>query len=329
MTQCSPWQWAAAALLLSGCGGRQAVLNPKGPHAAELAQLSWLLFAFGAFVLLIVVVAVVLAVRGPAWGRAILASTRAVVWAGIVFPAVTLTALLGHAVWLTRAAMVRTVDANAVHVGVIGEQWWWRIAYRQGDSQVIATANELRIPVGRPIVLTLASADVIHSFWVPNLGGKLDMIPGRTTELRLTADEPGVYRGQCAEYCGGPHALMAIEVVALPAAEFEVWLESQGRPGAEPSTDLARRGRELFLQAGCGGCHTVRGTPAAGTIGPDLTHLASRRSVGLDTLPLTAANIALFIRDGQHIKPGNAMPPFRIFAPADLDAVAAYLADLR
>jgi cytochrome c oxidase subunit 2 len=314
---------------LSGCGGRQSVLNPKSSHAAELAQLSWHLFAFGTFVLLIVMLAVVFAIRGPARARTMLASARTVGWAGIAFPAAALTALLGYAVWLTRTATMRSDDTNAVHIAVVGEQWWWRIAYRPRDGQAIATANELRIPVGRPIVLSLRSADVIHSFWVPNLGGKLDMIPGRTTELRLTAGEPGVYRGQCAEYCGGPHALMAIEVVALPAAEFEVWLQDQSRPGAEPVTDLARRGRELFLQAGCGACHTVRGTPAAGTIGPDLTHLASRRSVGLDTLPLTGANIARFIRDGQHIKPGNRMPPFRIFAPDDLDAVAAYLADLK
>jgi cytochrome c oxidase subunit 2 len=314
---------------LSGCGGRQSVLNPKGPHAAELAQLTWLLLGFGALVLLIVMVAVVLSIRGPARARAMLASARTVGWAGIVFPAVALTALLGYTAWLTRAATMRTEDTNAVHIAVVGEQWWWRIAYRHRDGQQIASANELRIPVGRPIVLTLRSADVIHSFWVPNLGGKLDMIPGRTTELRLVADEPGVFRGQCAEYCGGPHALMAIEVVALSAAEFEAWLQGQGPPASEPATDLARRGRELFLQAGCGACHAVRGTPAAGTIGPDLTHLASRRSVGLDTLPMTAANIARFIRDGQHIKPGNRMPPFRIFAPGDLDAIAAYLADLK
>jgi cytochrome c oxidase subunit 2 len=319
----------AAAVLLSGCGDRQSVLNPKGPYAAELAQLSWLLLAFGAFVLLLVVAAIVVAIRGPERARTAVASARAVAWAGIVFPAVTLTALLGYGVWLTRAATAPTEDANAVHIEVVGEQWWWRIAYRQRDGQSIASANELRIPVGTPIVLSLRSADVIHSFWVPNLGGKLDMIPGRTTKLRLIADEPGVFSGQCAEYCGGPHALMALEVVALPPAEFEAWLQGQRQLGAEPATDAAGHGRKLFLAAGCGGCHTVRGTAASGTVGPDLTHLGSRRSVGIDTLPLTVANIARFIRDPQHLKPGNLMPPFRILAPAELDAVAGYLAGLR
>ena len=199
-----------------------------------------------------------------------------------------------------------------------------------GPDGTIATANELRIPAGRTVVFTLQSADVIHSFWVPNLGGKVDMIPGRTTHLRAAAPtEPGVFRGQCAEYCGGPHALMALEVVALPPAEFEAWLDGQARPAVEPASPAAHRGGELFLAAGCGACHTVRGTPATGRSGPDLTHLGSRRSVGVDTRPMTQANIARFIRDGQHVKPGNLMPPFRIFAADDLDAVATYLAGLK
>jgi cytochrome c oxidase subunit 2 len=193
----------------------------------------------------------------------------------------------------------------------------------------VDSANEIRIPSGRSVIFTLGSADVIHSFWVPNLGGKLDMIPGRTAQLRLRADQPGVFRGQCAEYCGGPHALMALEVVALSESDFETWLEDQAKPAIEPTSSEARRGRDLFLSAGCGACHTVRGTPAAGNVGPDLTHLASRRSVGLDTLPMTEANIRRFIVDGQHIKPGNLMPPFRIFTDVDLDAITTYLAGLR
>ena len=319
----------AVAGLLGGCGGNQSVLNPKSPEALQLAQLSWLLFAFGVVVLLIVVLAIAVAIRGPMRARSLLASARAVVWGGIVFPAATLTGLLGYGVWLTRAAAVPSDDTGAVRIEVVGEQWWWRIRYQQANGPPVAAANEIRIPAGRPIVFTLGSADVIHSFWVPNLGGKVDMIPGRTTRLRLQADNAGVFRGQCAEYCGGPHALMALEVVAMPPPEFEAWLEAQARPAVEPSAPVARRGRELFLAAGCGACHTVRGTAAAGTVGPDLTHLGSRRSVGLDTAAMTEANIARFIRDGQHIKPGNLMPPFRIFTSGDLDAVAAYLAGLR
>jgi cytochrome c oxidase subunit 2 len=216
-----------------------------------------------------------------------------------------------------------------LRIAVTGEQWWWRVHYPQPTGPPIAVANEIRIPTGRPVLFELRSADVIHSFWVPNLGGKVDMIPGRTTFLRLRADRAGVLRGQCAEYCGGPHALMALEVVAMSATDFDAWLQNQGAPATDPESTIARRGRKMFLTAGCGACHAVRGTAAAGMIGPDLTHLGSRRSVGIDTVATSGAAIARFIRDGQHIKPGNRMPPFRILAPEDLNAVAAYLAGLR
>jgi cytochrome c oxidase subunit 2 len=304
------------------------VLDPGSSHALQLAQLSWLLFAAGAIILLVVLLAVLLAIRGPDRLRALLASARAVVWAGMVFPAVTLTVLLGYGVWLTRADAVAPRDPDALRIAVVGEQWWWRVHYADGD-RTVATANEIRIPAGRQVLFTLSSADVIHSFWVPNLGGKVDMVPGRATHLRLRADRTGVFRGQCAEYCGGPHALMALEIVGQSPADFEAWMAGQARPAVEPDSAAARRGRGLFLAAGCGACHTVRGTPAAGTIGPDLTHLASRRSVGVDTLAMTEANIKRFIVDGQHIKPGNLMPPFRIFAGSDLDAMASYLAGLQ
>jgi cytochrome c oxidase subunit 2 len=322
------WMIGVAAASLAGCGGRQSVLDPNGPQANQIAQVSWLLFAAGTAILLVVVLAVFLAIRGPARLRALLASAHTVVWAGIVFPVVTLSALLGHGIWLTRAATGAPDDADALGIAVAGEQWWWRVGYPNGD-RTIATANEIRIPAGRTILFTLTSADVIHSFWVPSLGGKVDMIPGRATQLRLRADRPGIFRGQCAEYCGGPHALMALEIVAQPPAEFDAWMAGQARPAVEPGSAIAQRGRDLFLAAGCGACHAIRGTPAAGTIGPDLTHLASRRSVGAGTLATTRASIKQFIAHGQHIKPGNLMPPFRIFADADLDAMASYLAGLR
>jgi len=317
-----------ALITLAACGGRQSALNPQGPEALRLTQLGWLLFALGAGILVLVVLATAVAVRGPDRLRTLLASARTVIWAGVVFPVTTLTLLLGYGIWLTRGGGIALDDPAALRVTVVGEQWWWRVVY-QHRGTAVATANEIRIPVGRPLLFVLTSADVIHSFWVPNLGGKVDMIPGRTTHLRLRADQPGVFRGQCAEYCGGSHALMALEVISLSEPEFESWLEDQARPAAEPATTEARRGQELFVAAGCGGCHTVRGTPATGTVGPDLTHLGSRRSVGLDTLPMTEANIRRFIRDGQHVKPGNPMPPFRIFSQADLGAIAAYLAGLQ
>jgi cytochrome c oxidase subunit II len=323
----SSWAICLAVLSLAACGDRQSVLSPKGPEALQLAHLTWLLFAAGAAILVLVAAATVVAIRGPERLRAVLASARAVAWAGVAFPAVILTLLLGYGIWLTRAIGVASDDASGLRIQVIGEQWWWRVLY-QHDGTTVATANEIRVPAGRRVTFTLGSADVIHSFWIPSLGGKVDMIPGRTTHLHLRADHPGVLRGQCAEFCGGPHALMAFEVVVLSEPDFEQWLKGQAAPGAEPTSSEARNGRDLFLAAGCGGCHTVRGTAAAGTIGPDLTHLGSRRSVGLDTLPLNEANIRQFIRDGQHIKPGNLMPPFRIFPDPDLDAIAVYLAGL-
>ncbi len=319
---------AVTAASLGGCGGKQSILDPAGPQAVQLAQVSGLLFAVGLLILLVVVLAVLCAIRGPARLRALLAAARTVVWAGIAFPVVTLTALLGYGIWLTRAEAVLPQDPNTIRIAVAGEQWWWRVSYAHGDRTIV-TANEIRIPTESTILFSLTSADVIHSFWVPNLGGKVDMIPGRTTHLRLRADRAGIFRGQCAEYCGGPHALMALEVVAQPPAEFEAWIAGQAAPAAEPHSPAARRGRDVFLAAGCGACHSIRGTPAAGTIGPDLTHLASRRSIGADTLAMTEANIKRFIVEGQHVKPGNLMPPFRIFASGDLDALASYLAGLQ
>lgn len=306
----------------------QSVLAPHGPQAAEIAALAYILFAMAAVVIVVVLAALWLAMRGPPKIRERLGGTGIVYLGGIAFPAIVLTGLLGYGVWLT-AATARSPPGDALQVEVIGEQWWWRIAYLAADGSRVPGANEIRIPVGREISFALGSADVIHSFWVPSLGGKVDMIPGRTTHLTLAADRPGIYRGQCAEYCGGPHALMAVQVIAMPEPEFKAWLASEAMPAAEPATEAERLGKRLFLAAGCGGCHSIRGTPAGGTIGPDLTHLGSRRSVGVDTLPLTAGNVARFIVDGQHIKPGNTMPPFRIFSAAELDALSIFLAGLR
>jgi cytochrome c oxidase subunit 2 len=267
--------------------------------------------------------------QGPASLRAMLASPRMVVWAGIVFPTVALTGLLGYGVWLTRASIAEPGTDGRLRIVVTGEQWWWRVQYAQSSGSAIETANEIRIPVGRPILFELRSADVIHSFWVPSLAGKVDMIPGRTTFLNARADREGIFRGQCAEFCGGPHALMALEVIAEAPATFDAWLQNQARPAIEPESAVARQGQRLFLGAGCGACHTVRGTTAVGTIGPDLTHLGARRSVGIDTAAMSEASIAHFIVDGQYIKPGNRMPPFRVFESGDLNAVANYLAGLR
>ncbi|MBR1272766.1 cytochrome c oxidase subunit II [Bradyrhizobium sp. AUGA SZCCT0222] len=303
----------------------QSVLAPHGPQAEQIAMLAWVLFAFGSVILGLVIAATWLSVRGAPRIRGALAQERSIIVLGLALPVVTLTVLLGYGVWLTRVQAGHT--DGAVRIEVTGEQWWWRVVYA-GPTPVVSS-NEIRIPVGQPVDFTLKAADVIHSFWVPSLGGKVDMIPGRTTRLRLTAERAGVYRGQCAEYCGGPHALMALNIIAMPRGEYDAWLARAVEPKAARLTDIEQRGRSLFLAAGCGTCHVVRGTDAAGTIGPDLTDFGARGSVGIDTLPLTAENVAGFIREGQHIKPGNLMPEFRIFSPAEQTALVNYLMALR
>jgi cytochrome c oxidase subunit 2 len=320
----------AGALLLGGCGRDvQSVLAPKGIQAGQIAELAWLLFGFGAVVLAIVIAAAWLAIRGSVRSRRILAQENAVIALGIAFPAVTLTLLLGYGVWLMRSHLDLARDPSAIGIEVTGEQWWWRVTYSGPGGVPIASANEIRIPVGMPVAFTLKAADVIHSFWIPSLGGKVDMIPDRATHLRLTAERPGIYRGQCAEYCGGPHALMAMEVVAMPASDYAAWLARAAKPAATPTSEIGLRGQSVFLAAGCGACHTVRGTEAAGTLGPDLTHIGARRSVGIDTMPLTHDNLLRFVTDGQHVKPGNLMPEFRVLQPQERDALAAWLLSLK
>lgn len=317
-----------AALGLAGCGTDiQSVMVPRGGQAGQIATLAWLLFGLGTVVLAVVIVATWLAIRGSPRIRAALARERSILTLGLAFPAVTLTLLLGHGVFLMRAQLASAGATDMVQIAITGEQWWWRVSY--AGAAPVESANEIRVPVGRSVQFTLQAPDVIHSFWVPSLGGKVDMIPGRTTRLRLTAERPGIYRGQCAEYCGGPHALMALEVIAVPAAKYDAWLAREAMPARPPSSEQERRGQSLFGAAGCGACHAVRGTAANGTIGPDLTHIGGRRSVGIDTLPLTAENITRFVAEGQHVKPGNRMPEFRVLAADEHAALAAYLLSLR
>ena len=314
---------------VSGCAGVQSALAPAGTGAARIALLTWILLGFCTAILLLVVLATWLAIRGSDRMRGWLAHGRMVVAGGIVLPGVTLTALLAYGLWVMQAGATAPGSASTMQVEVVGEQWWWRIVYRDREGRRIESANEVRIPAGTDVDFSLKSADVIHSFWVPNLAGKVDMIPGRTTQLRLSAFQPGVYRGQCAEYCGGPHAWMALDVVAMPTAEFDAWLAAQAAPPAQPASEVARQGRVLFLAAGCGACHAVRGTQALGRIGPDLTRIGERRAIGAGTLSLSKENLQRFIVSGQHVKPGNLMPPFRIFSDQEAGAVATYLAGLK
>ncbi|HYC48637.1 MAG TPA: cytochrome c oxidase subunit II [Burkholderiales bacterium] len=304
----------------------QSVLDPYGPHAEAVATLAWVLFGGGAIVFVVVAGFTAYALYSPERRRRSIASGRFVIYAGIAFPGIVLTALFVYS--LTLARDVVPAGAADLRVEVIGHQWWWRVRYLDASGGVdFVTANELRLPAGRSVELILSSADVIHSFWVPALAGKLDMIPGSVKRLRVDAARTGLFRGQCAEYCGGPHALMALYVVALDEDEFERWRAAQRRSAREPQSDRERRGRTLFLEH-CAACHAVRGTPAEGVLGPDLTHVASRHSLAAGALPNGAEAIARWIRDSQRVKPGNLMPSLDIFTDEDLSALAAYVAAL-
>jgi cytochrome c oxidase subunit 2 len=198
----------------------------------------------------------------------------------------------------------------------------------EGATRVVG-ANEIRIPVGRPIEFVLKTRDVIHSFWVPSLAGKLDMIPGHTNAYRFAAERPGIYRGQCAEYCGAQHALMAFYVVAMTGEDFDAWYAREAKPAAEPDTPFLARGKTLFLETGCGACHVVRGTPADGRLGPDLTHVGSRLSLAAGTFPNNQGTLAGWIASAQHLKPGNLMPSFGNLQGEELRAIAAYMESLK
>jgi cytochrome c oxidase subunit 2 len=218
-------------------------------------------------------------------------------------------------------ALAEGARSTKLSVKVIGHDWWWEVRYPNGA----VSANEIHIPAGVKVQLALTTDDVIHSFWVPTLGPKTDMIPGQLNTLWLEASEPGVYRGQCAEFCGLQHANMIIRVVADPAADFDRWMDTQAQPGAEAA--LALDGRRIFEGATCAGCHRVRGTSAVGNAGPDLTHFGGRATLGAGVRPLTDENLRRWITDPQSIKPGAAMPPTTL--PADqLDALVAFLRGL-
>jgi cytochrome c oxidase subunit 2 len=226
-------------------------------------------------------------------------------------------------------ATTATPGHGAIQIRVTGHQWWWEVQYRDSIAQRWATtANEIHIPVGRPVVLELRSTDVIHSFWPPNLSAKRDLIPGHDNSLWIEADRPGEYRGQCAEYCGYQHAKMAFLVVAEPPDSFASWLAQQRDTAATPADSLTRRGQEVFLGSACPMCHAVAGTPAGSRAGPDLTHLGGRRTIAAGTLPNTRGNLAGWIVNPQAIKPGAKMPP-NALSPDDLQALLAYLETLR
>ena len=336
----------AAAVVLAGCGGgAQTPLDPAGPHAGRLNSLWWVFFSLLSAVYALVLVALVAAVYSgrsrpgaAARGAEVAAPnmrpgrerrTTNVVAGATILTTIILFALLVSSFRTGRSLTLSRYEPTAVTITVTGHQWWWEARYDdQVPSNIFTTANEIHIPVGVPVVLTLKSTDVIHSFWVPNLAGKRDLIPGKSSTLWLRADRAGTFRGQCAEYCGMQHAHMAFNVVAEPPEQFEAWRAAQRQPAQEPATDSQRRGREVFLSTTCVMCHTVQGTRANAVVGPNLTHVASRTQIAAGTLPNTRGHLAGWVVDSQSAKPGNSMPP-NALGSEDLQALLDYLQSLR
>lgn len=314
------------ALLCGGCSGVQSMLDPAGTESERVSVLFWVMTWLFTAVFLLMIALFAIAILARPGLRARLAQERWIVVGGILFPMSVTAALLVYGFVLLGLQPQGVADSASYRIAVVGEQWWWRVRYRLPDGRWIESANEIRLPVGERVVLELTSADVIHSLWIPKLAGKLDMIPGRTTRLTVTANASGISRAQCAEYCGGAHAMMSLYVLAMETEDFARWLENESKPAPASAETFGER---LFQTAGCGACHAVRGTPARGTVGPDLTHLGSRHSLAAATLPNDEHSIARWISESEHIKPENKMPPYRIFSASELTALSRYLAGLR
>lgn len=312
-------------------GNIQSALHPAGKDALLIADLGTVMFLGGTAIFTGVMLLAALALFGPPRARRMLRGRGLVIAGGVAFPVVALSALLVYSL-LASAALVRAGDPPDVRIEVVGELWWWRVRYLDASGKpLVETANEIRLPARRIVELSLTTPDVIHSFWVPNLAGKTDMIPGHVNKQRLYVEVPGTFRGQCAEFCGAQHANMGFDVAVLAPGEFDAWLAAQLQPQAPhgPAEPLARRGMQVFAENDCGKCHAVRGAGFAGTDGPDLTHVGSRLSLAAATLPNSIGAFAGWVAASQHIKPGNGMPSFDRLSPADLRAIAAYMDSLQ
>jgi cytochrome c oxidase subunit 2 len=327
-------------LLAGGCQGIQSVSDDAGREAG----LIWSLFVLFGIVTAIFYVAVIAFLVAAYWrrggsnqdglpdegGGTREGSLRTVffIWTGAVIGSLSLLALASFFTDRSLAG-IRPADKHAVGIELVANQWWWDVRYQYGDtSKNIRTANEIHLPVGVPAMISLKSNDVIHSFWVPNLAGKQDLIPGRVNDIVLMPRRIGHYRAQCAEYCGLQHAHMALDVIVESAADFQLWEAAQRQPAPAPATPLAQAGYAYVTSRECSTCHNIAGTSANGTVAPDLTHVAGRRTIAAGTLPMSRAGLYAWIADPQGVKPGNNMPYVGLNAD-ELHAVAAYLETLK
>jgi cytochrome c oxidase subunit 2 len=337
----SAWRISALALVAAGCAGPPAALEPGGPAAARIESLWWLFAAMSVAVMVLVLLALAGAVvsgrrrerqhtgdGAPPDDPRAERRTAVVVAVATGVTALAILALLAVSV-LTGRALARLATPDALSIELVGHQWWWEVTYPDPEpARQVKTANEIHVPVGRAVRISLSSQDVIHSFWVPALHGKRDLIPGHRNAIWIQADRPGTYEGQCAEFCGLQHARMRLSVIADEPAQFTAWLEGQRAPAREPATDVERHGRDAFVAGPCALCHTVQGTDARGTVAPDLTHLGSRTTIAAGTLVNTPGHLAGWIVDPQSAKPGAQMPASSLDVES-LQAILAWLQSLK
>jgi cytochrome c oxidase subunit II len=324
-----------SALVGASCSGQQNFMSPEGPAAAALARLGW--FAMVIFMAAIAATLVILvwatyrrtgtleehapadAGGGQGW----------ILLGGLLIPGVVFVAIFVATLQTMSAFPMGHEEHDSPDIRVVGRQWWWDAEYEMGDLwQRVHVPTEIHIPVGRPIDIALESRDVIHSFWVPKLHGKVDLVPGQVNRIRIEASEPGVYRGECAEFCGEQHAHMVFTVVAESDSAFQSWLAHQRQPAPAPALPATIQGRDLFMSNACVTCHTIRGTQALATVGPDLTHIGSRRLIAGGMLENNVSNLHAWVTHAQAIKPGVAMPNMTAFNGEELRALVSYLETL-
>jgi cytochrome c oxidase subunit 2 len=315
------------AFMFGACGSDNSIVNPKGSEARHIATVWWIMFALATFVYIVVAGFIIYAsTRGRRRGGAhSTLNADAFIWLGGVLVPVLILAVLAVLTVSTTEAL-RKPSRHALRVAVTGHDWFWAIRYQDED---VESANEMYIPAGQPVDITLRSDDVIHSFWVPQLAGKEDVVPGQTNHLRFTPNTVGTYIGQCAEYCGIQHAHMSIRVHVLSAGDWGRWLARQQRPPGEPSSEDVASGERVFLANACAGCHAIRGTPAIGTIGPNLSDVGARATLGAGAIENTDQNMRKWIRNVQSIKPGAHMPSFKTLSDQEVAQIAAYLENLK
>ena len=329
--------WALPTILVSGCRGFHSALDPAGPQAARIAHLFWLFtwVSVAVYVITILFVAIAI-VRGRRNAEPDVSEARERRLEVGVTAASVLTVLILFVLLVASVGTGSAVgtfgqdDPRQLEVLVTGHQWWWDVKYPDAllPSAAITDANEIHIPIHTPVLLRVDTRDVIHSLWIPNLHGKRDLIPGRVNKLWIEADRAGIYRAQCAEFCGLQHAHMALVVFAQNPEEFARWKSAASQGAVTPATPAAIRGQQVFMDAPCGKCHNVVGVDAYGSLGPDLTHLASRRTIGAGTLLNNRGNLAGWISNAPAIKPGVLMPP-NVMSAGELQDLLAYLGSLK